>query len=182
MDGKEHAITAVKTHKETLNGADDLDIRIYPQNNRSVDLSDISEVWGAYDPDTAKDYKIVHLDKVGKGDGFHLRVRAAPEFFWDFDKSIIHKNHDGHNTPSDAFNIVFAHSGYNSVLVDLSRVVRSEGYDRSPTRFELFEQISERYNHESDVSGNTVYMRHRTGVYANFDYRYALNGTNISNV
>src|SRR5699024_1061791 len=105
-----------------------------------------------------------------------------PEFFWDFDKSIIHENHDGHHTAADAFRIVFANSGYNHVLVDFSSSVQLEGFGKGETRFERFEQLIERYNYEFDVSGKTVYMRHRTGVDANFEYRYALNASNISKV
>src|SRR5699024_2980032 len=100
-NGTEHALLAVKVHNEEVNGQDDLQLTIHQQKNNNLDLKSISELWEINYKGI--DYKIVHIKQQTKGNGFYLDVRAIPLFYWEFDKSIIHANHDGSHTANSAF-------------------------------------------------------------------------------
>ena len=110
-----------------------------------------------------------------------MNVRATPLFFWEFSKSIIHENHDGHYTANEAFRKVFENTGYNFVLVDFSPSLEWEGFGKGTDRLDMFKRLLDRYNYEFEIIGKTVYMRHLIGNDTNFEYRYKLNASNISN-
>lgn len=177
-NGTEHALLAVKVHNEEVNGQDDLQLTIHQQKNNNLDLKSISELWEINYKGI--DYKIVHIKQQTKGNGFYLDVRAIPLFYWEFDKSIIHANHDGSHTANSAFQVVFSNSGYNFVLVDFSPSVEIEGFGKGSTRLELFKRLLDRYNYEFIIDGKTVYMYHLIGNDTNFMYKYKLNASNIS--
>src|SRR5699024_10784797 len=177
-DGDEHPLLAVKVHNSELNGQDDLELTVHQQKNNSLDLKEISELWELNYNNI--DYKIVHVKQQTKGNGFYLNIRAIPLFYWEFDKSIIHENHDGSHTANSAFQTVFANSGYNFVLVDFSPSVEIEGFGKGSTRLELFKRLLDRYNYEFLIDGKTVYMHHLVGNDTNFMYKYKLNASNIS--
>src|SRR5699024_9681293 len=177
-DGTEYPLLAVKVHNSELNGQDDLELTIHQQKNNSLDLKEISELWELNYNNI--DYKIVHVKQQTKGNGFYLNIRAIPLFYWEFDKSIIHENHDGSHTANSAFQTVFANSGYNFVLVDFSPSVEIEGFGKGSTRLELFKRLLDRYNYEFLIDGKTVYMHHLVGNDTNFMYKYKLNASNIS--
>ncbi|WP_026366218.1 phage tail spike protein [Salinicoccus albus] len=161
-----------------MNGQDDLELTVHQQKNNSLDLQQISELWELNYNNI--DYKIVHVKQQTKGNGFYLNIRAIPLFYWEFDKSIIHENHDGSHTANSAFQTMFANSGYNFVLVDFSPSVEIEGFGKGSTRLELFKRLLDRYNYEFLVDGKTVYMYHLVGNDTNFMYKYKLNASNIS--
>ena len=115
-----------------------------------------------------------------RGNGFYLNVRATPLFYWDFDKSIIHENHDGSHTANEAFRRVFEGTGYNYVLVDFSPAVSWEGFGKGSTRLEMFKRLIDRYNYEFTINGSTVTMRHLIGNDTNFMYKHKLNASNVS--
>ena len=115
-----------------------------------------------------------------RGNGFYLNVRATPLFYWDFDKSIIHENHDGSHTANEAFRRVFEGTCYNYVLVDFSPAVSWEGFGKGSTRLEMFKRLIDRYNYEFTINGSTVTMRHLIGNDTNFMYKHKLNASNVS--
>ena len=115
-----------------------------------------------------------------RGNGFYLNVRARPLFYWDFDKSIIHENHDGSHTANEAFRRVFEGTCYNYVLVDFSPAVSWEGFGKGSTRLEMFKRLIDRYNYEFTINGSTVTMRHLIGNDTNFMYKHKLNASNVS--
>ena len=125
-------------------------------------------------------YKIVYVKQQTRGNGFYLNVRATPLFYWEFDKSIIHENHDGSHTANEAFRRVFEGTGYNYVLVDFSPAVSWEGFGKGSTRLEMFKRLIDRYNYEFTINGSTVTMRHLIGNDTNFMYKHKLNASNVS--
>ena len=174
----EFPLLATKVHTSELNGQDDLELRIPQQKNNNLDLLSIDKLWELdYNNIT---YKIVYVKQQTRGNGFYLNVRATPLFYWDFDKSIIHANHDGSHTANEAFRRVFEGSGYNYVLVDFSPSLEWEGFGKGATRLEMFKRLIDRYGYEFTINGSTVTMRHLVGNDTNFMYKYKLNASNVS--
>src|SRR5699024_1476555 len=177
-EGDEYPLLAVKKHGSHLNGDDDLELMVHQQHNNYLDLKTIDKLWEINFMNV--DYKIVYIKQQTKGDSFYLEIRAIPLFYWDFDKQIIHENHDGSHTAADFFRMVFADSGYQAVLVDFSPSVSFEGLGKGETRKEMFKRGLDRYGYEFDIQGTTVYLRHLVGNDTNFMYKYKLNASNVS--
>lgn len=174
----EYPLLAVKIVNSELNGQEDIELTIHQQKNNSLDLKTVDKLWEIdYNNIT---YKIVYVKQQTRGNGFYLNVRATPLFYWDFDKSIIHENHDGSHTANEAFRQVFEGSGYNYILVDFSPAVSWEGFGKGTTRLEMFKRLIDRYGYEFTINGSTVTMRHLVGNDTNFMYKYKLNASNVS--
>ena len=177
-EGIEYPLLAVKVVNSELNGQEDIELTIHQQKNNSLDLKTVDKLWELeYNNIT---YKIVYVKQQTRGSGFYLNVRATPLFYWDFDKSIIHANHDGSHTANEAFRRVFEGSGYNYVLVDFSPSLEWEGFGKGATRLEMFKRLIDRYGYEFTINGSTVTMRHLVGNDTNFMYKYKLNASNVS--
>ena len=176
--GNEYPLLAVKIVNSDLGGQEDIELTIHQQKNNNLDLKTIDKLWELdYNNIT---YKIVYVKQQTRGSGFYLNVRATPLFYWDFDKSIIHENHDGSHTANEAFRRVFEGTGYNYVLVDFSPSLEWEGFGKGATRLEMFKRLIDRYGYEFTISGSTVTMRHLVGNDTNFMYKYKLNASNVS--
>ena len=176
--GDEYPLLATKIVNSELNGQEDIELTIHQQNNNSLDLKTVDKLWELdYQNIT---YKIVYVKQQTRGSGFYLNVRATPLFYWDFDKSIIHANHDGSHTANEAFRKVFEGTGYNYVLVDFSPSLEWEGFGKGTTRLEMFKRLIDRYGYEFTINGSTVTMRHLVGNDTNFMYKYKLNASNVS--
>ena len=174
----EYPLLAKKIVNSELNGQEDIELTIHQQKNNSLDLKTVDKLWELdYNNIT---YKIVYVKQQTRGNGFYLNVRATPLFYWDFDKSIIHENHDGSHTANEAFRRVFEGTGYNYVLVDFSPSIEWEGFGKGATRLEMFKRLIDRYNYEFTINGSTVTMRHLIGNDTNFIYKYKLNASNVS--
>ena len=174
----EYPLLAVKIVNSELNGQEDIELTIHQQKNNSLDLKTVDKLWELdYNNIT---YKIVYVKQQTRGNGFYLNVRATPLFYWDFDKSIIHENHDGSHTANEAFRRVFEGTGYNYVLVDFSPSLEWDGFGKGTTRLEMFKRLIDRYGYEFTISGSTVTMRHLVGNDTNFMYKYKLNASNVS--
>ena len=174
----EYPLLAVKIVNSELNGQEDIELTIHQQKNNNLDLKTIDKLWEIdYNNIT---YKIVYVKQQTRGNGFYLNVRATPLFYWEFDKSIIHENHDGSHTANEAFRRVFEGTGYNYVLVDFSPSLEWEGFGKGTTRLEMFKRLIDRYNYEFTINGSTVTMRHLIGNDTNFMYKYKLNASNVS--
>ena len=178
LKGNEYKIVAEKEHAKELNGDDNLKLIIRQQKNSDLDLKRIDALWVINYKRV--EYKITHVRQQTKGTHFYIELRATPNFYWDFDKAIIHENHDGHHTANSFFRIVFNNSGYNFVLVDFSPAVDWEGLGKGESRKDLFKRGLDRYNYEFEIDGNTVYLKHLIGNDTNFLYKYKLNASNIS--
>ena len=177
-NGLEYPLLATKIVNSELNGQEDIELTIHQQKNNSLDLKTVDKLWELdYNNIT---YKIVYVKQQTRGNGFYLNVRATPLFYWDFDKSIIHENHDGSHTANEAFRRVFEGTGYNYVLVDFSPSLEWEGFGKGVTRLEMFKRLIDRYNYEFTINGSTVTMRHLIGNDTNFIYKYKLNASNVS--
>ena len=176
--GTEYPLLATKIVNSELNGQEDIELTIHQQKNNLLDLKTVDKLWELdYNNIT---YKIVYVKQQTRGSGFYLNVRATPLFYWDFDKSIIHENHDGSHTANEAFRKVFEGTGYNYVLVDFSPSLKWEGFGKGATRLEMFKRLIDRYNYEFTINGSTVTMRHLVGNDTNFMYKYKLNASNVS--
>ena len=176
--GVEYPLLATKIVNSELNGQEDIELTIHQQKNNNLDLKTVDKLWELdYNNIT---YKIVYVKQQTRGNGFYLNVRATPLFYWDFDKSIIHENHDGSHTANEAFRRVFEGTGYNYVLIDFSPSVSWEGFGKGATRLEMFKRLIDRYGYEFTISGSTVTMRHLVGNDTNFMYKYKLNASNVS--
>ena len=174
----EYPLLAVKIVNSELNGQEDIELTIHQQKNNNLDLKTVDKLWEIdYNNIT---YKIVYVKQQTRGNGFYLNVRATPLFYWEFDKSIIHENHDGSHTANEAFRRVFEGTGYNYVLVDFSPSLEWEGFGKGVTRLEMFKRLIDRYNYEFTINGSTVTMRHLIGNDTNFIYKYKLNASNVS--
>ena len=176
--GDEYPLLATKIVNSELNGQEDIELTIHQQKNNNLDLKTVDKLWELdYQNIT---YKIVYVKQQTRGSGFYLNVRASPLFYWDFDKSIIHSNHDGSHTANEAFRKVFEGTGYNYVLVDFSPSLEWEGFGKGTTRLEMFKRLIDRYGYEFTINGSTVTMRHLVGNDTNFMYKYKLNASNVS--
>lgn len=174
----EYPLLATKIVNSELNGQEDIELTIHQQKNNNLDLKSVDKLWELdYNNIT---YKIVYVKQQTRGSGFYLNVRATPLFYWDFDKSIIHENHDGSHTANEAFRRVFEGTGYNYVLVDFSPSLSWEGFGKGATRLEMFKRLIDRYGYEFTINGSTVTMRHLVGNDTNFMYKYKLNASNVS--
>ena len=174
----EYPLLAKKIVNSELNGQEDIELTIHQQKNNSLDLKTVDKLWELdYNNIT---YKIVYVKQQTRGNGFYLNVRATPLFYWEFDKSIIHENHDGSHAANEAFRRVFEGTGYNYVLVDFSPSIEWEGFGKGATRLEMFKRLIDRYNYEFTINGSTVTMRHLIGNDTNFIYKYKLNASNVS--
>src|SRR5699024_3548140 len=101
----EYPLLATKVVNSELKCQEDIELTIHQQKNNNLDLKTIDKLWELdYNNIT---YKIVYVKQQTRGNGFYLNVRATPLFYWDFDKSIIHENHDGSHTANEAFRRVF---------------------------------------------------------------------------
>ena len=177
-NNNEYPLLATKVVNSELNGQEDIELTIHQQKNNNLDLKTIDKLWELdYNNIT---YKIVYVKQQTRGNGFYLNVRATPLFYWEFDKSIIHENHDGSHTANEAFRRVFEGTGYNYVLVDFSPSLEWEGFGKGSTRLEMFKRLIDRYNYEFTINGSTVTMRHLIGNDTNFMYKYKLNASNVS--
>ena len=176
--GTEYPLLSTKVVNSELNGQEDIELTIHQQKNNNLDLKTVDKLWELeYNNIT---YKIVYVKQQTRGSGFYLNVRATPLFYWEFDKSIIHENHDGSHTANEAFRKVFEGTGYNYVLVDFSPSLEWEGFGKGATRLEMFKRLIDRYNYEFTINGSTVTMRHLVGNDTNFMYKYKLNASNVS--
>ena len=174
----EYPLLATKVVNSELNGQEDIELTIHQQKNNNLDLKTVDKLWELdYNNIT---YKIVYVKQQTRGNGFYLNVRATPLFYWEFDKSIIHENHDGSHTANEAFRKVFEGTGYNYVLVDFSPSLEWEGFGKGSTRLEMFKRLIDRYGYEFTINGSTVTMRHLVGNDTNFMYKYKLNASNVS--
>ena len=177
-NGTEYPLLATKIVNSELNGQEDIELTIHQQKNNNLDLKTIDKLWELdYNNIT---YKIIYVKQQTRGSGFYLNVRATPLFYWDFDKSIIHENHDGSHTANEAFRRVFEGTDYNYVLVDFSPSLEWEGFGKGATRLEMFKRLIDRYGYEFTINGSTVTMRHLVGNDTNFMYKYKLNASNVS--
>ena len=174
----EYPLLATKVVNSELNGQEDIELTIHQQKNNNLDLKTVDKLWELdYNNIT---YKIVYVKQQTRGNGFYLNVRATPLFYWEFDKSILHENHDGSHTANEAFRRVFEGTGYNYVLVDFSPSLEWEGFGKGSTRLEMFKRLIDRYGYEFTINGSTVTMRHLVGNDTNFMYKYKLNASNVS--
>ena len=177
-NGTEYPLLAVKIVNSDLVGQEDIELTIHQQKNNNLDLKTVDKLWELDYKNIT--YKIVYVKQQTRGNSFYLNVRAIPLFYWDFDKSILHENHDGSHTANEAFRRVFEGTGYNYVLVDFSPAVSWEGFGKGATRLEMFKRLVDRYNYEFTINGSTVTMRHLVGNDTNFMYKYKLNASNVS--
>ena len=174
----EYPLLANKVVNSELNGQEDIELTIHQQKNNNLDLKTVDKLWELdYNNIT---YKIVYVKQQTRGNGFYLNVRATPLFYWEFDKSILHENHDGSHTANEAFRRVFEGTGYNYVLVDFSPSLEWEGFGKGSTRLEMFKRLIDRYGYEFTINGSTVTMRHLVGNDTNFMYKHKLNASNVS--
>ena len=174
----EYPLLATKVVNSELNGQEDIELTIHQQKNNNLDLKTVDKLWELdYNNIT---YKIVYVKQQTRGNGFYLNVRATPLFYWEFDKSIIHENHDGSHTANEAFRRVFEGTGYNYVLVDFSPSLEWEGFGKGSTRLEMFKRLIDRYGYEFTINGSTVTMRHLVGNDTNFMWKHKLNASNVS--
>src|SRR5690606_36216715 len=79
-----------------------------------------------------------------------------------------------------AFTRIFADTGFNFVLVDSFDAVQWEGFGGGESRLETFKRAIERYKCEFRIVGNTVYIEKQIGRDTQFQYRYRLNASNIT--
>ena len=177
-NGTEYPLLAVKIVNSDIEGQEDIELTIYQQKNNNLDLKTVDKLWELDYKNIT--YKIVYVKQQTRGNSFYLNVRAIPLFYWDFDKSILHENHDGSHTANEAFRRVFEGTGYNYVLVDFSPAVSWEGFGKGATRLEMFKRLIDRYGYEFTINGSTVTMRHLVGNDTNFMYKYKLNASNVS--
>lgn len=177
-NGTEYPLLAVKIVNSDIEGQEDIELTIHQQKNNNLDLKTVDKLWELDYKNIT--YKIVYVKQQTRGNSFYLNARATPLFYWDFEKSIIHENHDGSHTANEAFRRVFEGTGYNYVLVDFSPSLEWEGFGKGSTRLEMFKRLIDRYGYEFTINGSTVTMRHLIGNDTNFMYKYKLNASNVS--
>ncbi len=179
LTGKEFPLQATLTHEMELNGNQNVVATIRATKVNSAFINDITEMWELVDFDDVA-HKIIYAKKKGEGDSLTVDVKAIPLFFDTFDTLRIYEEYNEHMTAQLAFTRIFKDTGFNFVLVDAFDAVQWEGFGGGESRLETFKRALERYQAEFRISGNTVYLQKRVGRDAQFQYRYRLNASNIT--
>lgn len=177
--GEEFPLQATLTHEMELNGNQNVSATIRATKVNSAFIDDITEMWELVDFDDVA-HKIIYAKKKGEGDSLTVDVKAIPLFFDTFDTLRIYEEYNEHMTAQLAFTRIFKDTGFNFVLVDAFDAVQWEGFGGGESRLETFKRALERYQAEFRISGNTVYLQKRIGRDTQFQYRYRLNASNIT--
>ncbi len=179
LTGKEFPLQATLTHEMELNGNQNVAATIRATKVNSAFIDDITEMWELVDFDDVA-HKIIYAKKKGEGNRLTVDVKAIPLFFDTFDTLRIYEEYNEHMTAQLAFTRIFKDTGFNFVLVDAFDAVQWEGFGGGESRLETFKRALERYQAEFRISGNTVYLQKRIGRDTQFQYRYRLNASNIT--
>lgn len=179
LKGDEFPLQATLNHEMELNGNQSVSATIYSTKVNSAYIDDITEMWELVDFDNVS-HKIIYAKKKGEGNRLTVDVKAIPLFFDTFDTLRIYEEYNEHMTVQLAFTRIFKDTGFNFVLVDAFDAVQWEGFGGGETRLETFKRALERYQAEFRISGNTVYLHKQIGRDTQFQYRYRLNASNIT--
>lgn len=179
LTGEEFPLQATLTHEMELNGNQNVAATIRATKVNLAFINDITEMWELVDFDDVA-HKIIYAKKKGEGNHLTVDVKAIPLFFDTFDTLRIYEEYNEHMTAQLAFTRIFKDTGFNFVLVDAFDAVQWEGFGGGESRLETFKRALERYQAEFRISGNTVYLQKRIGRDTQFQYRYRLNASNIT--
>ncbi|WP_373894472.1 phage tail protein [Virgibacillus sp. CBA3643] len=179
LSGNEYAAQLTHTWEGELNGNQELKATVIPSKVNKEFIHDIAQMWVIIDDDNTE-YKIIYCKRKGAGNTLTVEIRAIPLFFDDFDTQRIYERYDEHMTDTRFFSLVFEGSGYNYILNGTFYAQDWEGVGDGETRLSLFQRGLERYKAEFRISGNTVYLENQIGRDTQFQYRYRLNASNIT--
>lgn len=179
LTGDEFPLQATTTNDMELNGNQSISATIYPTKVNKAFINDIAEMWVIGDLDGVE-HKIIYAKRKGEGDSLTVEVKAIPLFFDTFDTLRIYEEYNEHMTAQLAFTRIFTDTPFNFVLVDQFDAVQWQGFGGGESRLETFKRALERYKAEFRIVGNIVYLHKQIGRDIQFQYRYRLNASNIT--
>ncbi|WP_077325800.1 phage tail protein [Virgibacillus siamensis] len=178
LNGNEYPIQATIQNDYELNGSQQFSATIEVSKVNNLFIDEIGEMWIISDHNDVE-HKIIYAKRQGKGERLTVNVKAVPLFFDSMNNQRIYTRYDEHMTATRFFDLTFANSGFNYVLVDTFYALGWEGVGDGETRLETFKRGIERYGAEFRIVGNTVYLEKQIGRDTQFQYRYRLNASNI---
>ncbi|WP_062513915.1 phage tail protein [Halobacillus sp. KGW1] len=179
LEGNEYPVQATISISSEKNGNHELSSTVMPTIVNRHFINDLSEMWEIVDHNDV-DYKIIYAKPQGKGELPTVQIKAIPLFFDTFDRLRIYEEYNEHMTALEFFNLVFADTGFEVVIVDAFAAIQWDGLGKGSTRLEMFQDGINRYKAEFRLEGNVVYLETEIGRDTSFMYRYKLNASNIS--
>ncbi|OCA84481.1 hypothetical protein A8F94_17445 [Bacillus sp. FJAT-27225] len=178
LTGDEFPVQATITNESELNGNRSLSAVIHANKVNNLFINNLSEMWEISDLDEVV-HKIIFARKKGEGNKQTIDIKAIPLFFDILDSNRIYEEYNESMTANQAFDLIFAGTGFNFVLVDSFLAVQWEGFGKGETKLSSFKRALNRYRAEFRLSGNTVYLHTQIGRDTSIMYRHKLNASNI---
>ncbi|GAA5417989.1 hypothetical protein Pryu01_03067 [Paraliobacillus ryukyuensis] len=179
LEGNEYALQCTTTWQGELNGNQELSATIESSKVNNLFIDDIAEMWTIVGHDDVE-YKIIYCKKQGKGNRLNVQVKAIPLFFDIFSVQNIYEVYNQSFTAINFFDMVFSGSGYTPIVEAGFYAKDWEGLGAGSTRLSMFKDGLNRYGAEFYIDGKNVHIQHQIGRDTQFQYRYKLNASNIS--
>lgn len=177
--GNEFIVSAQAELSTELNGNQSLQLTVTPNKVNDTFIDDIDAMWEIdYYGNT---YKVVYTNKKTRGHGFYVDVRAVHHALDKLDSLRVYSRYDGSLTDYNAFTRVFTpETGYSFELLSSFNAIQIEGFGDGDTNLECFKRLLDRFGAEFYISGKTFYIDKYIGRDTNFEYRYKLNASDVS--
>lgn len=161
LDHKDNEFEAQAVVKTTnaVNGERSLSGTIY--TNEEV-LNKVDKGWKLEFDDEY--YKIIYAKPTDTGNKIQVEFDAVHQFFYDFDKSSLHKQlNDGSHTFQAYLNFIFNGSGYTYSLEVVVKSFEKQSFGYK-SRLDLFNDIIKSAGVEFFVRGKVVRILQKTGT------------------
>lgn len=161
LDHKDNEFEAQAVVKTTnaVNGERSLSGTIY--TNEEV-LNKVDKGWKLEFDDEY--YKIIYAKPTDTGNKIQVEFDAVHQFFYDFDKSSLHKQlNDGSHTFQAYLNFIFDGSGYTYSLEVVVKSFEKQSFGYK-SRLDLFNDIIKSAGVEFFVRGKVVRILQKTGT------------------
>lgn len=184
LQGNEFIAQITTTNDDEVNGNQSLKGDIEYNKVNSLYINQLDRLWTIYDHE-GKGYKIITLNRKGKGNKMTASFTAIPLFFDYMDTNSIfsdngdHYKFDGSLTAKNAFDKIFKDTPFDYALVDSAESVEWENFSGGESRLETFKRAIERYEYEFEIRGSTVYLKNQVGRDTSIQYRHRFNASDI---
>lgn len=184
LEGNEFSVQATTTKDNEMNGNQSLTGTIEYTKVNAHFLHEIDRLWEIYDHDDVG-YKIITLNKQGKGNKLFASFTAVPLFLDYMDTHSMmddngdHYRYDGSLTAYNAAKKIFDDTPFDFVIVDEFTAKEWENFGGGESKLESLKRWLERYRGEFRLVGSTVYLEHQIGRDASIQYRHRFNASNI---
>ena len=180
LQNNEYFLEAEVSHDQELNGDERIDIDIpYTDNNEEfLTKHDDLKMWIVLFEN--KEYRIISSKKSGFGNKYKISVTGILYILDWLNTNRIYPKINASLTTKEAFDLVFNGSPFTYVLTANAPSESFDGLGEGETKLETFKKFLDRYGYEMDIVGNVVYLKSLVGNDTNFEYRYKVNASNIT--